>query len=122
MTPIRKILIAEDELIIARVMKKVLERMDFEVCQVSDGPEAIQAAASFKPDLVILDIHLQNKSCGILAGKEIRKAGSTCPIVFTTGNSFEETKKEIEDVPDAHLFIKPVDTEELVKFIRTLNH
>lgn len=117
---IQKILLAEDELIIAKVLQKILEHRHFEVRLVSDETEAVNAASDFNPDLIILDIHLRNKSCGIRAGRDIRKKGITSPIIFTTGNSFEQTKNEIKDIPKSHLFIKPVDTDQLIKFIEEL--
>jgi DNA-binding response OmpR family regulator len=119
MNPIKKILIAEDELIVARVMKRVLEQNGYEVMQVCDEAHAIQASAEFRPDLLILDIHLKNKSSGLLAGKEIRKQGMQCPILFTTGNSYEQTREAIKEIVNCHLFIKPIDTEQIVQFLDT---
>ncbi|MFI5150972.1 MAG: response regulator [Bacteroidia bacterium] len=119
MTIIRKILIAEDELIVARVLKRVLELNHFEVRQVSNAEEAIRVASDSWPDLIILDIHLQDKGCGIMAGKKIREHKVESPILFITGNSFEQTKKEIEGISNTFLFIKPIDSDHLVKFIRT---
>ncbi len=117
MSPIKKILIAEDELLIAKVLKMVLEKKHFEVMQVSDEANAVKQSAEFSPDLIIMDIHLKNKSNGISAGKQIRKNGIRCPIIFTTGNSFEQTKEEIKSIENSHLFIKPIDSDQLIKYI-----
>ncbi len=110
-------MIAEDELIVARVMKRALEQSGFEVIQVSDETNAILASSEFCPDLVILDIHLKNKSCGIHTGEEIRRRGIKCPIIFTTGNSYEQTKEQIKEIENCHLFIKPIDTDSIVRYI-----
>ena len=115
---IKKVLIAEDELLVARVLKMALEKKQLEVIQVSDEAGAITTATEFRPDLVILDIHLKNKTCGINAGKQIRKNGISCPIIFTTGNSYEQTKEEIKDIANSHLFIKPIDPEQLFKYMQ----
>lgn len=117
MRAIKKILIAEDELLVAKVLKLVLEKNDFEVKHVIDEEDAIQEAIKYKPDLIVLDVYLKNNSSGINAGKKIRKNGMICPIIFTTGNSLEETKVEIMEIENSYLFIKPVDPEQLIHFM-----
>lgn len=86
---IKKILIAEDELLVGKVLKLVLEQKNYEVIQVVDEESTIAITNEFKPDLIILDVFLKNRTSGINAGIEIRKNGIISPIVFTTGNSFE---------------------------------
>ena len=117
---LKRILIAEDELLIAKVMKMILEKNQFTVTHVVDLTNAISVAKEFKPDAIILDIFLKNNISGIDAAKEIRKNGFDGPIIFTTGNSFQETKEEIQEITNASLFIKPVDTESLVTYLETL--
>jgi DNA-binding response OmpR family regulator len=117
---LRKVLIAEDELIVARVLQRILEKQEFEVVQVSDAKSAVEAACAFIPDIIIVDIQLKGKSSGIHAGIEIRKSGLTCPIIFTTGNSYDQTKEEIKEISNCHLLIKPVDTHELVEYLQTI--
>lgn len=117
MRQIKKILIAEDELLVAKVLKMALEKKHFEVMHVIDEENAIKTANEYLPDLIILDIHLKNKTNGVNAGKEIRKNGIKSPIIFTTGNSYEQTKKEISDIENCHLFIKPIDSDQLLNYI-----
>lgn len=117
MTEIKKILIAEDELLVAKVLIMALEKRSFKLAHVIDEENAIKTAIEFQPDLIILDVHLKNKTNGILAGMEIRKNGIKSPIIFTTGNSFEQTKKEISGIDNCHLFIKPIDSEQLINYI-----
>ena len=120
MSPIKNILIAEDELLVAKVLKMTLEKRNYQVRHVTDELSAIAAASEFKPDLIILDIYLKNKSSGINASKAIRNNGIVCPIIFTTGNSFEQTREEIKEVVNSHLFIKPIDTEQLIRYMEGL--
>ncbi len=119
MKNITKVLIAEDEILIARVLKMILERKNIEVKHVLDRENVVESTKLFLPDLVILDVQLKNKSCGVGAGKEIRKNGYSGPIIFTTGNSREETQKEMEGIINTYLFTKPIDPNELVKFIES---
>lgn len=117
MKPIKKVLIAEDELIVARVLKLMLEKKNFQVTHVSEGEQAISVSKELNPDLIILDVYLKNKSSGIKAGEQIRKNGNNSPIVFTTGNSYDQTKDAIKDISNSHLFIKPVDVEQLIRYL-----
>lgn len=117
MIQIHNILIAEDELLVAKVLKMTLERKNYLVQHVTEELAAIDAANEFKPDLIILDVYLKNKSSGIKASRVIRSNGIVCPIIFTTGNSFEQTREEIKDISNSHLFIKPVDVDQLIRYI-----
>lgn len=116
---IKKILLAQDELLVGKVLKMVLERKQFEVIHVVDEENAINVALEFKPDLIILDVYLKNKSSGINARTQIRKNGNVNPIIFTTDNSYEQTKKEIINIENSPLFIKPVDVQQRLKYIET---
>lgn len=113
----KKVLIAEDELLVGRVLKLVLEKNNYLVEHVIDAESAVSMANELKPDLIILDVCLKNKSSGIEAGKKIRRDGIICPIVFTTGNSHEQTMSEIKEIENSYLFIKPVEIEQLLNFL-----
>lgn len=63
-----KILIVEDEVIIAQFLKIELEDSGYEVCSfVASGEEAIIEAKEKNPDLILMDIHLSDKIDGIEA-------------------------------------------------------
>jgi DNA-binding response OmpR family regulator len=117
MSRLLKILIAEDELLVAKVMKLAFEKKGFSVKHVVDSAGVVNAADEFSPDFVIMDVCLKNKSSGIEAGQAIRKKNSQLPIIFTTGNSLEQTRDEIKDIGCTHLFIKPVDADLLIAYI-----
>lgn len=119
---LNKILIAEDEILVAKVLKLVLEKNNYEVRHVLDAPTAVIEAMSYKPDAIILDVYLKNNTCGVDAGIEIRENGMLCPIIFTTGNSYEQTMKDTIGIENSHLFIKPIELEQLIYFLQnTLN-
>lgn len=113
MKPNKKILIAEDELLIAKVLRMQLEREGYEVENVVDASAAVQKAKEWQPEIIILDVYLKNGSSGIEAGKEIRKLQIDAPILFTTGNSLEATLIEIKSIANSHILTKPVEFEVL---------
>jgi DNA-binding response OmpR family regulator len=114
----KKILLAEDELLVAKVLKMILEKNNYEVRHEIDEQSTVNNAGAFEPDLIILDVYLKNKTSGIEAGRTIRKSGIESPIVLTTGNSFEQTTNEIKEISNSYLFIKPIEIEQLMAFIK----
>ena len=118
MNKIKKILIAEDELLVAKVMALMMEREGYKVKHMVDGLMVTSVVLAFEPDLIILDVFLKNKSSGIKAGLNLRENGILTPIIFTTGNSMDQTLADINGIPNTHLFIKPVDVGQLIKFIK----
>ncbi len=67
-----RVLIAEDEHVVAKVTRIMLEKAGFAVEQVADGQEAIELARSGDFDLILMDLNLPVKN-GLEAAKEIRK-------------------------------------------------
>lgn len=80
-----RILIVEDDDIIARTVKKHLESWDYEVCCVEDFSNVIHDFADFEPQLVLMDIKLPVHNGYYWCG-EIRKI-SKVPIVFISSAS-----------------------------------
>lgn len=120
MSESKKILIAEDELLIAKVLRMQFERRGFEVKNVVSGAEAVKTTVEWQPDFIILDIHLKSNSCGIAAAEKIRSAGNSAPIVFTTGNSYENTKDEVKNITRCGLISKPAEFEMILHKMEAL--
>lgn len=116
----KRILIAEDELLIAKVLRMQLEKLGFSVDNVLDAEEAYTKAVQLHPDIIILDVFLKNKSSGIDAGKRIREAGIETAIIFTTGNSYETTVQQTNGIKNSKVLSKPVEFEVLLKLINTI--
>lgn len=118
---IKKILIVEDELLIAKVFKLQLEKLGYSIELAADDIKAIEKVKELTPDLIIMDVYLKNNSFGINVSKDLRSMGYKMPIVFTTGNSYEATLDEIEGIENVELLIKPVSIEQLQNVISKLN-
>ncbi len=113
----KKILIAEDELLIAKVLRMQLEKHGFEVENVMDADSAFNVVKQMLPNVIILDVYLKNNSTGIEAALKIREAGINTPIIFTTGNSFNDTTKLVQDISFCRVLNKPVDFDTLLNII-----
>ncbi len=120
MNKIEKILIAEDELLFVKVMRLEFEKKGFQIESVVDAQNAFAKAVEYQPDLILLDVRLKNNTSGIEAARKIRASGIQTPIIFTTGNSFESTSSQIEDISDAKILIKPIDFRQLFELILNL--
>jgi two-component system, response regulator PdtaR len=108
-----RVLIVEDEVMIALFLAEVLSEMGHEVC-ASERTEsgAIAAAARFQPDLIIADMRLQEGS-GIAAVTAILRAGFI-PHIIVSGDRLE--KKYFD--PAAVLLQKPFNEAQLIEAIR----
>lgn len=113
----KKILIAEDELLIAKVLRMQLERKGYVVENIADGKEVLKKVKEMQPDVIIMDMQLKNHSSGLDAANQIRFANILTPIIFTTGNSFDQTKKLVEEIVKSKVITKPVEFEKLFSYI-----
>lgn len=109
----KKVLIVEDELVIATVLKLQLQHAGYEVANVTTEEAAISKTQEFKPDYIVMDIFLKNRGNGIEAAKAIRGMHIETPIIFTTGNSYESTREKLTGISNYNLLIKPVDFDQL---------
>jgi CheY-like chemotaxis protein len=117
MKTINKILIAEDELLIAKVLRMQLEAAGYIVRNIVDGNEVIQEVTQWNPDLIIMDNYLKNNTSGIEAAQNIRDHKVEVPIIFATGNSFENTINSTNHLKNTVVLSKPIVFEQLLKVI-----
>ncbi|MDX1671136.1 MAG: response regulator [Balneolaceae bacterium] len=93
----KRVLIVEDEAILAMTVEQMIRKMGHEVVdKVSSGEEAVTAAIEQKPDLILMDIRLRGKMNGIEAVSKIRKQ-MQIPVIYLTGNT--DYFKMAEDEP-----------------------
>lgn len=108
-----KVLIVEDEAIIALELQKQLESMGYHVTSLAaSGEEAVLMAQEGNPDLVLMDITLSGKMSGIEAARKIRTSNSI-PVIYLTAHSNEETLKRATETEPYGYLIKPVGNNEL---------
>ena len=107
-----KILIVEDEALIAREIQHRLTNMGWEVVGTAFGEEAVELALETQPDLVLSDIHLRHGLSGIDLA-ERTQAVMDVPIVFLTAYSDEDTVAKAKKVTPFGFIIKPVENRDL---------
>jgi len=111
--PSFKILVVEDESIVAMDIKHRLESMGYIVPAItSSGEEAVEKAAETIPDLVLMDIVLKGEMDGIDAAQQI-KDSFDIPVVYLTAYSDERTLKRAKITGPFGYIIKPFEDREL---------
>ncbi|MDD5067857.1 MAG: PAS domain S-box protein, partial [bacterium] len=119
---VANILIAEDERPIARSIRTQLTGHGYNIsAMVSSGTEAIKKAESLRPDLVLMDIHLQGEMTGIEAGHYISKV-LLIPIIYLTGYSDEKTISQAMITEPYAYMTKPFNGRDLYTNIEIALH
>jgi PAS domain S-box-containing protein len=108
-----KILVVEDEQIVATELKERLHALGYLVAgSASTGPEAIAKTESSNPDLILMDIRLRGEMDGIDAAGRIL-ASRDVPIVFVTAHADEATLERAKVTGPMGYVLKPFSEREL---------
>jgi DNA-binding response OmpR family regulator len=108
-----KVLYAEDEIFLGKIVKETLDSRGFEVIMVTNGAEVLPAYQSARPDICVLDIMMPDRN-GYEVAEDIRVVDDDIPIIFLTA------KTQTEDLvrgfrTGANDYIrKPFSMEELI--------
>ncbi len=117
-----RILIVEDELIVAEDLKEVIEGLGYEVVGIADtGADAIAQAMQLKPDLMMSDIRLRGAMNGIEAAQQIG-AQIDLPVVFLSAFADGETLAHVKQVNPYGYLVKPFKEQELHTTIEVALH
>ncbi len=108
----KRILVVEDEAIVAADLQSKLQRLGYVVCGIAfSGTDAIRTASETRPDLILMDVRLQGNMTGLEAAVHIRQRRDV-PVVYITAYTgvLGEAVERREKVP---YLSKPVSPSEL---------
>ena len=116
-----RVLVVDDERVIADTLSLILNRSGFQATAVYDGVAAIEKAHAWKPDILLCDVFMPGPS-GVEVAIEIRRLHPQTRILLLSGQA------DVEDLlsearrrgHDFHLLVKPVHPADLLKLLR--NH
>jgi PAS domain S-box-containing protein len=112
-----RILVVENEVIVAEDIKIKLERFGYDVpATASSGEEAVKLAADVQPDLVLMDIRMPGKMDGVDAALKIKKM-CDIPVVFVSAFADKETLDRAKIAEPVGFIIKPFIELELQKTV-----
>jgi CheY-like chemotaxis protein len=113
-----KILIVEDEPLVAMEIKENLERLGYIVVDIiASGDDVLGAVLRHKPDLVIMDIHLRSYIDGIDAATRLRMV-SSAPVIYMTAYPAKSVEDRALHTKPAAYLEKPIDEDKLAIAIR----
>jgi DNA-binding response OmpR family regulator len=114
----KTILVVEDEMKIARLVRDYLEHAGFDVIVASDGGSALSSARGSKPDLIVLDLGLPGLD-GLDVTRELRRT-SDVPIVMLTARTDESDRIVGLELGADDYVVKPFSPKELVARVRAV--
>jgi signal transduction histidine kinase len=115
-----RVLIADDEPDMLRYLKSQLSH-NFQVIEAVDGPQAIEKASQFLPDVMLCDMMMPGRD-GLEVCRELRQKISTqaLPILMLTARADEETKIAVLSAGANDFVTKPFSTTELIVRLKNL--
>jgi CheY-like chemotaxis protein len=117
-----RILIVEDEHIVAMGIKRMLKGLGYTVTGVaSSGEDAISKAESTFPDLVLMDIMLKGELDGVEAAKAIKERFDV-PVVYLTAYSDSKILERVKKTGPFGYIVKPFDEKDLYSNIEIALH
>ncbi|MEM0995788.1 MAG: response regulator [Bacteroidota bacterium] len=112
-----RILIVEDEALIADHLAVCLEDLGYEIAGIADnGAEALTLISAALPDLCLIDIHLQGPLDGVDVAQELRRMHDI-PFIFVTSNADRRTLERVKRTEPAGFILKPYTPEDLASNI-----
>lgn len=112
------ILLAEDEVLMGKIIKEALESRGFTVTWVTDGLKAFSSFRAQRPDICIFDVMMPVQD-GFTVAKEIRKIDNDIPILFLTAKSSTADIVEGFELGANDYLKKPFSMEELIVSIKS---
>jgi PAS domain S-box-containing protein len=109
----RKVLIVEDEQIVATELREILSSLGYSVVGIaSSGPDALARADESRPDLILMDIRIKGEMDGIETAVRIM-ARWDVPVVFVTAHADQETLRRAKATGPMGYLLKPFSEREL---------
>jgi len=116
MTEKKKILIVEDEFIIALDIEETLESMGYDTLNhILTGRKALDKINSYKPHLVLLDIFLKDNITGLDIAEVLNR--KKIPFVFITASTNDTILEKAKKLNPVAIVAKPITTEKIVDFL-----
>lgn len=113
-----RVLVVEDDADIADVLRRSLRNEGYEVKTSADGVDALDVAAGFVPDLVVLDLGLPRLD-GVEVCRRLREDGDVPILMLTARAETEDRVTGLDSGADDYL-VKPFERQELLARIRAL--
>ncbi|HMK74984.1 MAG TPA: response regulator [Thermodesulfobacteriota bacterium] len=112
-----RILVVDDDAIVIKSCRRILEAEGFEVTTVPSADEALQKIKTLDFDILLMDVKMP-KHDGIFLMREINKNWADIPIIVMSGYPTPETIADVYKLGAVQFISKPFRPDELMKTIR----
>ena len=112
-----KILVVDDDAIVVKSCRRILEAEGFEVTTVPSADEALEKVKYYDFDLLLMDVKMP-KHDGIFLMREIKKNWPDIPIIVMSGYPTPETIADVVGLGATQFISKPFRPDELIKCVR----
>lgn len=114
----KKVLIVEDELIIALLIERMVHDLGYKVIgKTVSGEEAIKVATEHNPDIILMDIRLQGEIDGIEAMARISEKRSV-PVIYISGNTDKLHQDMVKKSDGIDFLSKPITRSDLSRSLK----
>ena len=117
----KNILIAEDDINIAKLIKEIVERKGNTAVTTVDGDEAFKVFSSIKFDLIITDLKMP-KIDGMTFIKMVREKNNSIPIIIITGYGSEKNRALANSYGVNKILSKPCSIMDITQAIDSILH
>ncbi|MFC9296648.1 response regulator transcription factor [Streptomyces sp. NPDC057011] len=114
-----RILVVDDEPAVREALRRSLAFEGYAVQTAVDGLDALDKAASYAPDLIVLDIQMPRMD-GLTAARRLRSAGSVTPVLMLTARDTVGDRVTGLDAGADDYLVKPFELDELFARVRAL--
>ena len=114
-----KILVVDDSGLARRIIRKILEELDYDVEDVPDGAQALERYALDRHSAVILDM-VMHGMYGLEVLVKLRELNPSLPVVVVSADIQKSTREQVKDAGAAAMINKPVNKEELAEVLNTV--
>jgi PAS domain S-box-containing protein len=110
----RRVLVVDDNEDVLHSTSRLIRALGNEVCEASDGAEAIEVAARFRPDVILMDLGMPRLN-GYEAARRIREEpwGEDAVLVATSGWGQDDDRRRTKECGFDHHLVKPLALAEL---------
>ncbi|OGP68616.1 MAG: hypothetical protein A2170_03485 [Deltaproteobacteria bacterium RBG_13_53_10] len=112
-----KILVVDDDAIVIKSCKRILEAEGFEVTTVPSADNALEAIRSYDFDLLLIDVKMPRHD-GMYLMREVQKTWKDIPTIVMSGYPTPETIGDVLKLGATQFIAKPFRPDELVQVVR----
>ncbi len=112
----KKVLIVEDDILLLLVQERMVKKFGYEVVGTAcEGEAAYRMIKRYNPDVILMDVNLEDDIKGTEVAQMIRQEGNETPIIFLSGEKNPHQVQKAEQLGCVDYLLKPVTPKRLKK-------